>query len=433
MKTVLHLTAHLGGGVGKALSGLACQAASAGSPFSHQFVILEPQEKPQFLNRIVEAGCEVVVCPDKAQLRSLIEAADIVQLEWWNHPATLRALCSEELPPMRLLVWSHVSGLNTPIIPAGLMRVADRFLLTSHCSYAAPEITSLSPKERERISVVSSSGGFPPYLDMREREPSEIRVGYIGSLNFAKLHPKFVSFMRGVQVPEFRVRMIGDTANRDILERQCAVVGRSGLLEFRGYVTDVSSELTTLDVLAYLLNPSHYGTTENALIEAMSMGVVPIVLDNPAELQIVQDRVNGLVVSTPEEFAAALQWLERNPEQRRILSKCAVTSIRERFSVAAMEEGLNQHYAEILQLKRNSISFTRIFGDEPADWFLSCQRCPEMFNDSGVDLSGPEDYSQYALFEKSKGTVFHFEAYFPDDPRLKLWVQCLEQSGGERV
>ena len=36
------------------------------------------------------------------------------------------------------------------------------------------------------------------------------------------------------------------------------------------------------------------------------MGIVPIVLDNPAERQIVDDGYTGLIVNSPDEFAEAL-------------------------------------------------------------------------------------------------------------------------------
>lgn len=429
MTTVLHLTAHLGGGVGKALSGLARQAASVGSSFRHRFVTLEVQEKTGFLEQIVEAGAEVVVCPGSAELYRLVEAADIVQLEWWNHPATLQALCRQELPSMRLLVWSHVSGLQTPIIPARLLRESARFLFTSPCSYVAPEVLALTPDVREKIGVVPSCGGFPPNIGTRDRNSTPMAVGYVGSLNFAKLHPEFVSFLTAAHLPGLTVKMIGDVTNRDILEQQCNAAGRPGLLQFRGYVTNIAPELASLDVLAYLLNPSHYGTTENALLEAMSMGVIPIVLDNPAERQIVRNRETGLIVSSPEEFAAALRWLSEHPEQRQALAAAAVASVRERFSVAVMDEGLNRHYTELMQLGKTKLSFSQIFGPEPADWFLACQRTPQIFTAHGVDLPKPTDYSRYAHLERTKGTACHFHSYFPEDRRLKLWAGCLEKHG----
>ena len=105
---VLHVTAHLGGGVGKALSGLVAQARISGSRVKHLIVCLEEPEKSQFVDRVREYGIEVIVCPGMDMLEKLMEDSDIVQLEWWNHPATIKHLCSLSIPPIRLLTWGHV-------------------------------------------------------------------------------------------------------------------------------------------------------------------------------------------------------------------------------------------------------------------------------------------------------------------------------------
>jgi hypothetical protein len=174
------------------------------------------------------------------------------------------------------------------------------------------------------------------------------------------------------------------------------------------------------------LNPKHYGTTENALLEAMAMGIVPIVLDNPAERQIVEDNVTGLIVNSPVEFAEAVQWLSDQPDERQRLGSQAAKSIRERFSVEKMETALNLYYQEILLMEKKEIVFSEIFGSGPAEWFLSCQRDKSIFAEDGNIVSNGESPLRFGLFEKSKGSVFHFSEYFPDNLELKLWAQNLK-------
>ncbi len=424
MIKVLHLTAHLGGGVGKALSGLAMQAASSGSDVRHTIVTFEQQEKSQFAELVEQSGSELIVCPPTERLHVLIGESDVVQLEWWNHPATMAALCGAPLPPMRLLVWSHVSGLFNPIIPEGLLLAAHKFLFTSACSFQAKEVRGLPSEVAQRIGVVSSCAGFQGFPSPTLADADATVAGYLGSLNFAKLHPDYVDFLAEVKIPGFSVRLIGDLANKETLERQCAQRGNPGLLEFRGYTSDVASELASLNVLAYLLNPQHYGTTENALLEAMSMGVVPVVLDNPAECLIVEHEKTGLVVGSKKEFAAAMHRLAKNPGERRAMGLRAAESVRRKFSAAGMEASLNAHYRECISLEKRAFSFTDIFGAAPSDWFLSCQGSPRLFSLPGT-TGEPGRYSKFGLFEQTKGTVFHFRKYFPDDERLNQWSKKL--------
>lgn len=314
---ILHITAHLGGGVGKALSGLVQKE----SGISHKMVCLERPEKLQFVQKIIDSGTNVISEPSQLELRTLIDDADIVQVEWWGHPALMNALCTTDpLPAMRLLLWCHVSGLHTPIIPKTLILQAHKCLFTSPCSLEMQNIQSLSSEERSRIDFIHSAGGIDqlPTPTFNINEP--LSAGYIGSFNFAKLHPEYANFLAQISLPDFHVKMIGDLTNKEILETQCHKAGCEGILQFKGYCTDIAAELTTFNIMPYILNPMHYGTTENALLEAMAMGVVPIVLNNPAEKCLVEHKQTGLIVQTPNEFGQAITWLQEHPEKECILA-----------------------------------------------------------------------------------------------------------------
>lgn len=418
--SVLHLTAHLGGGVGKALSGLVLNTPSE-SGIRHSIVSLEPPEKLQFLVQLADAGCSVTVAPDRAVLAGLIEAADIVQLEWWGHPATVATLCSGPLPAMRLVVWCHISGIHTPIIPRQLIEASHRCLFTSPCSYEATEVAALLPTHRNRMAVVHSAGGFKGLEPPERRADEELAAGYLGSLNFAKLHPRYVDFLTEVAIPGFSVRMIGDITNREILEQQCRAIGRPGMLEFRGYTTDVASELAAINVFPYLLNPCHYGTSENALLEAMAMGVVPVVLNNPAERCLVTDQETGLIVSSPREFRDAMTWLAIHPQERRKIGLRAAETVRNRFAITGIANAFTAHYGSVIAEEKRSRSFSAIFGQEPAAWFLAIQRYPELFTRT-EGLGEIDEYSLPGLLEKTKGSAFQYQSHFPEDLRLQDWA-----------
>lgn len=425
MITVLHLTPHLGGGVGKALSGLVGAAKVSGAPVRHVVACLEKPEKSQFLDLICEADAEVVVAPDMARLDQLVAAADIVQLEWWNHPATIECLCNMAQQPMRLLVWCHVSGLHNPIIPPKLMESSRRFLFTSPCSFEAKEVSGLMERLGTRLAVVSSGGGFAGLPEPRADSLTDLSVGYLGSLNFAKLHPAYVAFLSAVTLPDFKVRLIGDLLNREVLEQQAQDIGRAGMLDFRGYTTDVAAELSAINVLAYLLNPCHYGTAENALLEAMAMGIVPVVLDNLAERNIVEHLRTGLVVRSPAEFADAVEWLAHNPNERARIGRQAAAWVRDRFTLGKMEAAFRAHYADVIHEEKQPVQFQRIFGTEPDQWFLSCQRDPGLFGGDGMTPLTIGRALDFGLFDRTKGTVFHFHEYFPENEKLKKWSDAL--------
>lgn len=425
---VLHITAHLGGGVGKALSGLVAQAEISGSGIEHTIICLEENEKRQFVDRVYKHGGKIIVCPSIEELKKLMEDSDIVQLEWWNHPATFKYLCSVHIPRIRLLIWCHNSGLHTPIIPKRLILASHISLFTSQCSFENKEIADLVPRLGDMLGTVYSSGGFSEFPKPRDRTNENISVGYFGSMNFAKLHPRYIDYLAAVKIPGFKIKIIGDQYNQNALNQQCNAIDKSGMIEFTGFVQDVTSELNSINVFAYILNPKHYGTTENALLEGMSMGIVPIVLDNPAEKCIVNDHDTGLIVRSPEEFSEAVQWLSENPVKRQELGIRAAESVRKRFSVEKMEESLNVYYKRILSMKKRKIDFSEILGKNPVEWFLSCQddNSKSIFAKNGRIHFDSDIGTNYWLFEKRKGTAFHFSEYFPDNLELKSWTKNLE-------
>jgi glycosyltransferase involved in cell wall biosynthesis len=407
---VVHVTPHLGGGVGKALASLIQRAAAAGPAERHAVLCLEEPRKRRTVDAILATGCRVMIEPSIPEATTVIADADIVQLEFWNHPEIPRLLCSLGPVPMRLLAWCHVSGLHTPQIPPGLLATDATIVFTSACSLENPII-----RRSDREFPVVSSGCIDDLPAWREKATSpELRVGYVGTLNFTKLHPNFVDFLASLPDQVSPVHLYGDALNQEILESRCAALGRPGLLRFHGHVTDIAGALAGLDVLAYLLAPHHYGTAENALIEAMAMGVVPIVLDNPAERAIVADGDTGYVIRDKQGFQAALCSLLADSKGRLAMGRRAADSVRERFTAERMAAGLGAHYRALMLEKKRVYRFLEIFGPTPGAWFGSFQ--PE----------GIPDLLQLGMIERSKGSVHHFLAKFPDDPDLRRWAALLE-------
>lgn len=417
----------MGGGVGKVLARLAAESRRRQDGIRHTVVCLEQMEKTQFVEQFQAQGGTLLVCPSSQELDRQIRQSDIVQLEWWHHPVVAGWMCSGELPPMRLVVWSHVSGLHAPEITPAFAAMPHRFLCTSPCSIEHGALAGLTGALGERLGVVVSSGGFADMPAPPERSKGDsLRIGYVGTLNFAKLHPRILDFVAAARLPRFRLALVGDPTTGARLLADAASRGCEHRLEVRGYKTEIADELASFDVLAYLLNPLHYGTAENALLEAMAMGVVPIVLDNPAERHLVQHMETGLVVNSPGEFADALDWLATHQMERARLSVNAAATVRSAFAIERTADGLQCHYEAVRAEDKRSFDFRPVFGQEPADWFRSCQgdEVRRFSNDSHsrqVVGRGPE-----FLYERTKSSVFHYRTIYPTDRRLASWAQALD-------
>jgi len=139
-----------------------------------------------------------------------------------------------------------------------------------------------------------------------------------------------------------------------------------------GYQKDVSGLLSTFDVFGYPLNPDHTGTAENALLEAMAAGVVPVVLNQCSEKYTVKHMVTGLVVNTMEEYGSALRWLYLHPDERKILGQSASKDIRDNYSVEKTCTDLLRVYDHVLHKNKRTHDISQVFGTTPSQWFQTC-------------------------------------------------------------
>jgi hypothetical protein len=204
MPKIIHITAHMGGGVGKVLSAIAIYDKKNKSKNIHSILTLEPTENAHYLD-ICKINCIDVYFFKDYNSIELLNDFDIVQIEWWHHPLTMEFMFTY-LPMIktRLIIWSHISGCNYPCIPAIFTSFPENFIFSTPYSY---ENKSWSDSERESIKkktqVVISSG-----LSLNKERNSHgqhagYNVGYVGFLGYSKIHPDFIKFCESASnIPE---------------------------------------------------------------------------------------------------------------------------------------------------------------------------------------------------------------------------------------
>jgi len=299
---ILHLTVHLGGGIGKAHAALAPHLPA---DIRRRFVLLQEPIDNRHVDTIMRYGGEIITGANIPMLRLLIADSDVVQFEYWGHPA-LEELIAEVGIPQASVCWLHVSGLGNPSLPLPLLDSVGRVALTSQISRPL-----LPPQLLRKTSLINSGFGFAG-TQARSRLPRpKPAIAYLGTVNFKKLHRGIFDAVDALDDDMAPVSLWGHI---DPEVATCAAAMRHPeRIKLRGHTLDPVSALADADIFFYPLRRDHYGTAENALLEAMSMGLVPVVLDNPAETEIVAHGKFGFVAKTMDECVSCLRRIVRAP------------------------------------------------------------------------------------------------------------------------
>lgn len=312
---ILHLTASLGlAGAGRSLVAIARHLRDLGD-FRHTVISLLPAQAGA-LAHAEARGVRVLDVPGPEELRREIEAADILQIEWWN-TATIYEILFSDLPPARILIFLHVAGdIENGIVSRELVDFAD--FVVAGCKYAhdRPAIAELAPDVRaSKTAVVPATTDLDRLVGVRPRPHEGFNVTYIGNVDPKKMHPAFVAMCAAVRAPGARFIVCG--RENAAFVRQIEERGALDRFDLRGWVDDIGAVLSISDVFGYPLGipPG----AELALQEAMLAGVPPVVFPIGGLRDAVEDGRTGVVVRTERAYVEAIEWLYQHPEERRRL------------------------------------------------------------------------------------------------------------------
>lgn len=451
---ILHITAHMGGGAGKAVAGLAVSCNRV-SKEEHQILLLECPQKRYYIEECEQNGTNVFLCEEFQEIGSYIEEADIVVVSWWQHPKMAEFLAKFPKIPCRIALWSHINGCVYPYLPYELTEQMDAVFFTTPYSLENPCWTK---KQKEMVEqkhyIVSGMGDFKPALIVPKtdyRPKKSFTIGYIGTLNYAKLHADYFFYCQKVieQIPDVRFLMVGDYELE--LTEKVKALRLESYFQFIGYAENVYQYMEQMDVMGYLLSSDNYATTENVLLEAMAFALPIVASNNRPEQYIIENGINGYLVHSAEEYVERIKELKQSWQlcekigsqaRQRVIERCSVEGNREVFL-----QGLNQ----IMQKEKKVRDFSNVYGKTPYDWFLACtgkdrkffirQECTRQKDTMQKDtiqediIQGDitqEDIIQINTIrieeflqicnptykEASKSSIFHFASYFPEDTSL---------------
>jgi len=440
-KRILHITPHLGGGVGRVLLNYLVKVQNDSS-FEHKVICLDYAND----NAVSTAGRLDLVLSDNMHLRpgnilEEIASADIVLIHWWNHPLLYDFFVRQTLPPSRIILWSHNSGFHPPgVFTEKVLAYPNLFVFTTPISYKTKEIQNLTDEQKKSLRVVWSTGGVDHVKSVKPKTHTGFNVGYIGTVDYCKMHPDFLNICNQVDIPNVNFIVCGGPKEKE-LKQEAEHLGIGKKFNFTGCVPDIKEYLSLFDIFGYPLAPYHYGTCDQTLQESMAAGVVPVVLANQMESYMVKDGVTGIVAKDKEEYIKVLQDLYHNRELRNKLSQNAKEYAIHTFSLEKIANEWNKLFNEVLDFPKTVRKWKNSKKGEdisPKDVFL------ESLVHHGEDFvsycNAESDEEKKSAIEKIKklaesanwqaetrGTVHHYNFFFPNDPYLSVWSQLTKR------
>jgi sugar transferase (PEP-CTERM/EpsH1 system associated) len=148
--------------------------------------------------------------------------------------------------------------------------------------------------------------------------------------------------------PDAHLTLIGDGAERRLLEELRGRLGLNSSVTFAGERGDIAPLLPAFDVFALSSLSEGISLT---LLEAAAAGLPVVATNVGGNAEVVVEGASGLLVPPrdPERFAAALEQIARLPD-RRAMGQSGRDRVERRFSIDRMARAYHDLYAELLGL-----------------------------------------------------------------------------------
>ena len=437
MIKLLHLFQELSPG-GALRAGLAIAKYSSNiGGYQHRFMRIDPgPPNAAGVELVRQQGFEAVIPIDDAQINAQIEAADIVHFHWWNSPE-MNLFLRRPLPAARMIGWFHVGGHVAPqvILPEHIAYF-DRAVACSPHTALAPAFMQLAPLERiNRTTMIYGPADFERLIGIEPKAHTGFNVGYIGTVDFLKMHPDFVELHSGLNIPGLKVIVCGHGGALQTLQEQIAAQRLEHIFEIRGQVDDIRSVLEICDVYGYPLCPQTYAASELTLQEAMYAGIPPVVFPYGGVRELVIDNFTGLVVRSTAEYRSAIEHLYRDLADRKRISNNARNYAQQIFGAENAAIKFDALYQELVAQPKHQHRFLVVnpikrndqLPAEGAALFIEslAGQHPEFersyLSQSTIDQRSADEAIARMHTLLFTGGVLPYRNRFQDDPFLRYW------------
>ena len=271
----------------------------------------------------------------------------------------LRSLSSETL---QIAGVAQQHAIKTLCVPAASGSFGDAALLPPNAIRhldALDRISTLTPAMQaemvalgfpeNRISV-TPNGVDPAYWSPPDQPPAQLHVIFVGQFRPEKQLDTLLQAWQQVQdrCPEATLTLVGGSGQSLAhYQQRAATLGITP--RFTATVAP-DAVLNHLQTHSIFVMPGSSEGMSNALLEAMAVGLAPVVSDTPANCTVVKNRVNGLTYDcgSPADLATQLMCLLRDSALRERLGSAARATVLQHYTLDRAADAYLTLYERLL-------------------------------------------------------------------------------------
>ncbi len=438
-KLILHITPHVSGGLERVLLSTLKYSNNENSPFLHEIIILDKKHftnhtKKKFLkyDKFIHIGKEYDFIKKK------ICEADIVQVEYWNHPQIYEFLTNFRFPLCRLVLCCHINGFSRPqTITKNVVDFSDIFLCTTKATRKHPLFISKKNIDRKKkLRFVNYPVDFKRFGKIKPKSHKGFNISYIGSLDYSKLHKDFLEMSSAINLPKTNIIVCGGGHDKSKIEKEAKKYTKTKF-RFKGFIENLKNILKITDILGYPLNKNHFGTGEQVIIEAMYSKIPIVAFANRTEKEIIQNKKTGILVKNKDDYVQAIKCLYNDSKKRKKIGLNAHRHILTNLSPSVSFNNLNKVYKKLMYSKKKLRKFrTKIlkkndnknFGSKLFIESLGTKggEFLESYKSSGKKINKRINKiiknAEIELKVSTRGSLFQYLYFYPKDPYLNFWA-----------
>lgn len=182
----------------------------------------------------------------------------------------------------------------------------------------------------KKISVVYNG---VPDIGVREKKPgSEVVLGSMGRLHFAKGYQNLIGALVELDKSEVQLKIWGEGEERESLLNLVQSLGLGDRVSFEGFSSDPAGMLSEIDIYVQPSLSEGFGIS---VVEAM-LAQKPVVVTAAGSLpELIENGKTGLVAdgTSPEVLAAAITKQLNDPKSAETMAKASRAAALKRFNL----------------------------------------------------------------------------------------------------